>query len=258
MRSEWHTVAMQRGDLIRQLGALAVDAETVIMPPELDRQLAALCRAARLAFGAAAVSIAALDDSGQDDALCYLAADGAGAEAIVGTRLPLSRGLAGMVAQTGQSLAIDRPADDPRFARDVAERSGYIPSSLLLSPIITANGSVVGVLTVLDHTSGHAQAMELAAAFADAAALVLPTIANVNRLSRLALTALSDAVNHGDSDLGAALRRSLRTVPEEDSEMASVAAILATLRTLDSTARGNVHRLIVQAIELATPPRRRR
>ena len=45
-----------------------------------------------------------------------------------------ARGLAGYVAVSGQALAIDEPASDPRFARDVAERTGYVPQTLLLVP----------------------------------------------------------------------------------------------------------------------------
>ena len=76
----------------------------------------------------------------EHDHLRYVAAAGRGADAIVGTELPLGRGLAGYVAASGQALAIDEPASDPRFARDVAERTGYVPQTLLLVPVAGRDG----------------------------------------------------------------------------------------------------------------------
>ena len=41
---------------------------------------------------------------------------------------------------------------DPRFARDVAEATHYIPTALLAAPMFDAEGEVLGVLSVLDPT----------------------------------------------------------------------------------------------------------
>lgn len=125
-------------------------------------------------MGAAAVSLARI----ADDGLVYLAADGAGAGEIVGRRLPPGRGVAGFVAATGQALVIDRTADDPRFARDVAEATGYVPTTLLVVPVLDAVGEPAGVLSVLDRGSVGPpvpanDALAVAAAFAEQAALAL-------------------------------------------------------------------------------------
>jgi subtilisin family serine protease len=112
----------------------------------VDGELARLGALAREEFAAAACSVAVLDG----DRLRYLAAAGAGADAIVGTELSTDRGIGGYVAQTGQALAIDRPAADARFARDVADRTGYLPEALLVLPILDPGGEVLGILTVLD------------------------------------------------------------------------------------------------------------
>ena len=103
---------MRRDDLIQQLAQVATHLPPVLPPASSLEQVSALCTTARLAFGAAAVSVAAL----RDTTLHYLAAAGEGAAEVVGMDLPVSRGLAGYVAMTGQMLAVDSAADDPRFA----------------------------------------------------------------------------------------------------------------------------------------------
>ncbi|MFM7064650.1 MAG: GAF domain-containing protein [Actinomycetes bacterium] len=106
-----------------------------------------LCWSLRERLGAAACSVAVLDDA----ALRYLAADGEGAAEIVGTRLDGGRGVAGFVVAAAQSVYLDEVAADPRFARDVAESTGYVPTGILAVPVVGDEG-ILGVLTVLDPT----------------------------------------------------------------------------------------------------------
>jgi signal transduction protein with GAF and PtsI domain len=109
--------------------------------------LATVCRRLRDRLGAAACSVAVLDGS----ALTYLAADGEGAAEIVGTRLDSGRGVAGFVVAAAQSVYLDEVVADPRFARDVAESTGYVPTGILAVPVV-GNEGILGVLTVLDPT----------------------------------------------------------------------------------------------------------
>jgi hypothetical protein len=111
--------------------------------------LAALCALARVALGAASVSIATVDDDG----LRFVAADGLGAAEILGTHLPPGAGIAGFVAATGQSLSVRDPMSDPRFAREVGERTGYVPNAIQCVAVLDADGDVAAVLSVLDRGS---------------------------------------------------------------------------------------------------------
>lgn len=113
-----------------------------LAPTPLD----ALCAVARCAYGAAAVSVAIVDEQG----LHYVAADGVAGRAIVGTRLLPGRGIAGFVAATGQSITVLDLAADPRFASDVAERVGYVPTSMHCVPFHDTEGDVAGVISLLD------------------------------------------------------------------------------------------------------------
>jgi GAF domain-containing protein len=140
--------------------------------------LTAACTAARLAFGAGSVSIAVITPGGGDlsvDHLHYVAAEGRGSEGILGVRLPAGKGIASYVAATGQALVVDHVADDARFARDVAERTGYVPTTLLAVPITDRNGQVLGVLSVLDRGNSAGDALALGSAFA---ATVAPLVAS--------------------------------------------------------------------------------
>lgn len=104
--------------------------------------------AIRALFSAAATSCALTDEDGER--LSFVAADGAGADKIIGVELPSGRGIAGFVAMSGQALAVNDVQRDPRFARDIAESTEYVPHTIVAVPILSADGDVVGVLSVLD------------------------------------------------------------------------------------------------------------
>ena len=46
-------------------------------------------------------------------------------------RIPASQGLTGWVAQSGQPVAISDVSSDPRFSRQAAEQTGYVPQAIL-------------------------------------------------------------------------------------------------------------------------------
>lgn len=117
---------------------------------DLTTDLRAACAAVRNLFAAAACSCALVTDDG--GALEYVAADGAGANAITGVRLPVDRGIAGFVALSGQPVAISDVAQDRRFARDVAEATAYVPTAILAVPLFDEHGETIGVLSLLDPT----------------------------------------------------------------------------------------------------------
>ena len=244
------------GDLTQQLAALADGLGPVLAPVEQRQQLVDLCTLVRVATASGSVSVARLDG----DELVYEAADGTGAAGITGVRLATTRGVAGYVARTGHSLVVDQVQNDPRFARDVAERTGYIPSALLVVPITDANDDVLGVLSVLDRGSGAGDPLVVASAAARVAAPLMASASAVTRLGPLLLRAVADAVRDGDSTLAASLRRRAdqETGPDGAAEELPVfAALLAEMRTLPPAAQQSVLRIVREAIALAAPRRRR-
>jgi GAF domain-containing protein len=240
-----------RADLLRRLAAVADDLGVIAAPVEGRRQLQALCRTARLALDSGSVSVARL----AGDTLVYEAADGRGAEDIVGTHLPTTRGIAGYVARTGQALIIEQVAGDPRFARDVAERVGYVPDSILATPIVDDRGDVIGVLSILDRGRQGSDTLAIASAFADLAAVVLSQIDLAVRLAPVLFAAVADAVGRNDADLAGALRREAARQPDDAVDLA---ALLADLRTLNPDARAAAVHVLGEFVKFAATVRRRR
>jgi signal transduction protein with GAF and PtsI domain len=116
--------------------------------PGVDTSLGRCVEATRALFNAAACSIALVDDDGST--LRFVASDGAGADEIVGVTIPVSRGIAGWAAMSGQPIAVRDVQADARFARDVAESTHYVPRAIHAAPMLDAQGEVVGVVSVLD------------------------------------------------------------------------------------------------------------
>lgn len=244
---------MTPDELIGRLIEVADDVGPLVAPPSVRQQLSAICATARVALGAAAVSIARVID----DALRFEASDGEGAAEIVGTELSLGEGIAGYVAGTGQAMVVDRVQSDPRFARDVAESTGYVPTSLLVAPVTDPSGAVIGVVSVLDRseTESGADALAVATSVATQAALLLPTVEAVTRLGPLLIESLVIAVA-GDADLADGLRLAVADAAPGDQELGSMAALLAELRTMSPQARQTVERVLTDVLDLARRRRR--
>ena len=102
---------------------------------ELRRELLqSVVEVARAIFIAQAASIAVLDP--ETDRFVFAAVAGAGSDDLVGTSFAAGQGLAGTVAQSGEPLIVDDLARDRRFARDVAQRTGYVPNAMMVAPLL--------------------------------------------------------------------------------------------------------------------------
>jgi GAF domain-containing protein len=124
-------------------------------------------------FQAEAASIALYD--APTDRLVFRIASGEQGQGVVGVSIPTSQGIAGYVYSTAQSLAISDVRQDPRFGRDVAESTGYVPRSLIAVPLVDDHGTI-GVLEVLDKRDSATfslQDVELAGVFARQAAIAI-------------------------------------------------------------------------------------
>jgi sigma-B regulation protein RsbU (phosphoserine phosphatase) len=69
-------------------------------------------------------------------------------------RLPIGKGLAGIVAETGQPVILHDAYDDPRFDRTSDQRTGFRTRSMLCVAIKNRGQRVVGVLQLLNKIQG--------------------------------------------------------------------------------------------------------
>src|SRR5437763_3599252 len=69
-------------------------------------------------------------------------------------RMPIGKGLAGSVAATGEPIILRDAYDDSRFDRSSDQRTGYRTRSMLCVPIKNRGQKVVGVLQLLNKTTG--------------------------------------------------------------------------------------------------------
>jgi GAF domain-containing protein len=140
---------------------------------------------ARAIFLSQAASIAVLDaGSGR---FRFEAVSGEGAERLLGSTFPLGQGFAGTVAQTGEPMVVDDLTNDPRFARGVAEESGYVPTAMMVAPLL-GEQDTLGVLSVLDRGRTGRSSLEelnLLGAFAEQAALALALNDSADRAATL-------------------------------------------------------------------------
>jgi GAF domain-containing protein len=183
---------------------------------EIRRELLqSVVEVARAIFLAEAASVAVLDP--ETDRFVFAAVAGAGSDDLVGTGFAAGQGLAGTVAQSGEPLIVDDLASDTRFARAVAERSGYVPNAMMVASLLRGEDTL-GVLSVLDRgTTGRRplQELELLQRFADQAAIALEATSSADLVA---------------PSVVAALEQRLRSVP--DARRRSAEHLLAALDEL--------------------------
>jgi GAF domain-containing protein len=144
--------------------------------------LQAIVEVARAIFGARAASIMLLDEDAGE--LVFEAVTGEGEDTLVGRRIPSNTGIAGWVAASGQPLVVEDVATDPRFARDAAQRTGYVPKGLMAVPLLR-DDRVLGVLNVLDRPERRrfsVAEMDLLGLFANQAAVALELLLQARRI----------------------------------------------------------------------------
>ncbi len=69
-------------------------------------------------------------------------------------RLKVGSGIAGYVAEKGESLNIPDAYQDPRFNRETDERTGYRTRTILCMPVYNREEGIIGVLQVLNKKGG--------------------------------------------------------------------------------------------------------
>jgi GAF domain-containing protein len=143
-----------------------------MLPATTEPLLRSIVEATVTLFDAEAASIA-LHEAVEDRLVFRVAAGAAGAGAI-GVSVKPGEGIAGYVFAAGEPLAIADVGADPRWGRDAAARTGYLPRSILAVPLVDDEGSI-GVLEILDRRGGSfgLHDIELATVFARQATVAL-------------------------------------------------------------------------------------
>ena len=196
---------------------------------EFARLLRSIVEVARAIFGARASSIFLIDR--EADELVFAAVAGEDEQFLVGRRLPASTGIAGWVASSRTPLVLEDVQADPRFARDVAAETGYVPSGLMAVPLLE-DEDVLGVLQVLDRPQRSRfslQEMELLGLFANQAAIALA-------LLQTARAARAELAGDGRASLVAELARVLARLEGARREDAD-ALLTSLVRLLEGPQR---------------------
>lgn len=204
----------------------AAVASGVLASEEQHRSLLqSIVEVARAIFNAKASSIFLLDEDA--DELVFEAVAGEGSDTLVGRRIPASTGFAGWVLVTRQPIIVEDVAEDPRFARNVAEDTGFVPKGLMAVPLLHEE-QALGVLQVLDRPQNalfSLAEMDLLSMFANQAAIALDLLQRARR----ARTVLHE---EGQDDLEAVSRLAATLDALEGGDRESALRLLAALDEL--------------------------
>jgi GAF domain-containing protein len=220
---------------------LALEAtERVVAPGTSLELLQSIVEAAARIFGAAAASIALVDEEAQELVfrVAYNVADGG----VVGMRIPIDQGIAGYVAMSGQPLALSDVQNNALFNQSFAQSTGYVPNSILAMPLQQGE-RVIGVIEVLDKLNASAfglEDMELLGLFARQAALAIHEAQQHEHLSAALVAGLRELL---DPETAAAASELLDTMAsaashsEAEREVIELARMFTDLAQLGEAER---------------------
>lgn len=118
-------------------------------------------------------SIAQLSPAGEE--LFFRAAHSSAKDELKTLRLPVTSGILGFVARSGQALCVNDVSQDPRFDPRVDRAVGFSTRNILAAPIIS-DGKTLGVIELVNLAGDEevtADDLGILGHFADIAALIL-------------------------------------------------------------------------------------
>ena len=225
-------------DQFHQLVQVIDATGKAVLPSSNIELLQSIVDAAARIFGAAAASIALVDNTGKN--LVFKVASGEGQDEIIGLSIPIDKGIAGYVAMTGQPRAVSDVQKDHRFNQDFAKGTGYIPKSILATPLLLGD-RVIGVMEVLDKIAAPSfgiEDMELLGVFSQQAAIAIDQSHKYNAMGEAFIEGLRRlAKENKDPDLQNNLSEIFSEDFEQDVNLVELADLFFQISTLGESER---------------------
>lgn len=137
----------QLADELRHWLVTVATAGEITAPGDHSRLLDMILASAAHVIGSDSGALFLVD--AENEEMIFASALGPKADEVRKLRIPLGHGIAGLVAVSGQPMAISDVSNDPRHASDIAEAVGLMPQSILGVPLFY-DEQVIGVLELLD------------------------------------------------------------------------------------------------------------
>lgn len=194
----------------RELGEavmLTATAGAVATPVPFGQLLHMIVETAAEVISARSGALFLLDEPAQE--LVFEVALGPKADEVKHHRVPVGHGIAGLVALSGQPMAVTDASNDPRQASDIARSVGYLPQGILCVPLFYGD-DVIGVLELLDKLDGTSFSPEDIATlglFANLAAVAITQSRAHSNLQALLNDLLRSPVDQAGQAQGDAMRR---------------------------------------------------
>jgi Nif-specific regulatory protein len=135
---------------IQRLSLLLKSIAAISAERDFDFLLELLCREAATVLGAERTTIFLLDQQKKE----VWSRVALGLEKTMEIRVAAGRGIVGHVIKTGQMVNVPDAYADPRFNREVDEKTGYKTKNLLAAPLRTKEGKVLGSFQVVNKLAG--------------------------------------------------------------------------------------------------------
>ena len=158
---------------LRDSVTLAAAAGTIGSPVKHARLIEMIVETAAAVIGARAGSLFLIDLA--TDELVFEVAIGPEADRIEGFRMPMTQGIAGLVATSGQPMAVSDARENPRVFKEIGDRVKHHPESILCVPLFYGD-RVIGVFEMIDKVAGSSftgEDMRVLGMFANQAAIAI-------------------------------------------------------------------------------------
>ncbi len=145
---EWHKLLLYaiNNQKIEELEVIYKVVKSIGSNLELDTLISNIMKETKEVLDSEASSVLLVDEKTGD--LYFKVVEG-GSEKVKEIRVPKGKGIAGYVADTGESVVVPDTSKDPRFFGQADKKSGFVTKSIIAVPL-KYNNEVIGVLEVLN------------------------------------------------------------------------------------------------------------